>query len=384
MATTKHDLLIIGNIHSNPSAEAFLHKFLSIVCPLSKNVTLISGDLPSAFQNKVHWIRTRAKVDPNKPRTFASNLARLVDYNVNQLRICFTCFVLFTAHDLTVVVFLAPVPLVLILARITGKKILIYQAGSITKQTFENRRSFGRLLFAAGFAFLPNALAHRIVVESPASIEFQGLEKYRHKVSINPLYVDDTVFRCTVHLRNRANKVGYVSNLNKNKGADKFAHAIVKLKRYCIANGIKIIIGGDGPLLESIKEEVEANGMSQTAQFIGWVPQRDMPSLLNQLRLLVLPSESEGLPNILLESMVCGTPVLATSVGGIPDIIADGETGFMMKNNSPSCIAQNIQRALDHSNSEKIVDNARELMKQQFSYRAALKRYEKLLDSLNN
>jgi glycosyltransferase involved in cell wall biosynthesis len=84
----------------------------------------------------------------------------------------------------------------------------------------------------------------------------------------------------------------------------------------------------------------------------------------------------------MLEAMACGTPVLATPVGAIPDVIKDGETGFIMEDNSPECIARNIIRALNHPNLEQIAQNARALVEKEFTFEKAVERYREILDSL--
>ena len=80
--------------------------------------------------------------------------------------------------------------------------------------------------------------------------------------------------------------------------------------------------------------------------------------------------------------MACGTPVLATSVGGVPDLIKDGETGFIMEDNSPKCIAENVTRALKYPNLEDIVKNARKLIEKEYTYEAAVERYRRILGKL--
>ena len=80
--------------------------------------------------------------------------------------------------------------------------------------------------------------------------------------------------------------------------------------------------------------------------------------------------------------MACGTPVLATSVGSAPDLIKDGETGFIMKDNSPECIAENVTRALNYPDLDRIVKNARELVEREFAYDAAVERYRKILENV--
>ena len=82
--------------------------------------------------------------------------------------------------------------------------------------------------------------------------------------------------------------------------------------------------------------------LNNKVELTGWIPHDELPDYSNMLKLIVLPSYTEGLPNIMLEVMACGTPVLATPVGAIPDVINDGENRFLMENNSQECIAENV------------------------------------------
>ena len=129
-----------------------------------------------------------------------------------------------------------------------------------------------------------------------------------------------------------------------------------------------MLIGGDGPLKELIEASLQKGGVTARVDLPGWISHDDLPGYLNQLRLLVLPSYTEGLPNIMLEAMACGTPVLATPVGAIPDVIIDGKTGFIMENNSPECIAENVKRALDSPDLERIAEAGRRFVEENFTF----------------
>lgn len=88
------------------------------------------------------------------------------------------------------------------------------------------------------------------------------------------------------------------------------------------------------------------------------------------------------MPVVILEAMACGTPVLATPVGGVPDVIKDGKTGFIMEDNSPECIVRNAIRALNHPKLEEISRNAHALIEKDFTYAAVAERYRNILASL--
>ena len=77
--------------------------------------------------------------------------------------------------------------------------------------------------------------------------------------------------------------------------------------------------------------------------------------------------------------MACGTPVLATPVGAIPDVIADERTGFLLESTAPERIAQRITMILNYKELEKVADNAEGLIRQNFTRTAATERYDKML-----
>ena len=147
-------------------------------------------------------------------------------------------------------------------------------------------------------------------------------------------------------------------------------------------NDLEFLICGGGALFEAIKAELKNNGSCDKVTLTGWIPHEKLSESLNELKLLVLPSYTEGLPNLMLEAMACGTPVLATSVGAIPDVIKDGETGFIMDNNSPECIAKRVISVLECPYLNRIVKNARELVETEYTYEAAVERYRRVLKDL--
>ena len=230
-------------------------------------------------------------------------------------------------------------------------------------------------------AHINRSLSNCIILYSPKLVKEWNLEKYRDKISIaHKHFIDFDKFKIKKQFDERENLVGYIGRLSEEKGVLNFVKAVPEiLEGRC---EIRFLIGGDGQLREEIEKNISKENLNDKVKLVGWISHDELPDYLNELKLVVLPSYTEGLPNVMLEAMACGTPVLATPVGAIPDIIKDGETGFVMENNLPECIAENVERVLNYPKLDKVVKNARELVEKEFTYEVAVERYRKIFESI--
>jgi len=224
-------------------------------------------------------------------------------------------------------------------------------------------------------------LCSGIILYSPALISEWNLEPYRHKIRIaHEHFLDFNTFTVTTPLPDRPPLIGYIGRLSGEKGVQHFAEALPAILGD--REDLRVLIGGDGQLKDSIVATLQEEGLTARVALPGWISHDDLPNYLNQLRLLVLPSYTEGLPNIMLEAMACGTPVLATPVGAIPDVIIDGETGFIMENNSPECIAENVVRALASPDLEEIAEAGRRFVEENFTFENVVARWKEVLEEI--
>jgi glycosyltransferase involved in cell wall biosynthesis len=95
-----------------------------------------------------------------------------------------------------------------------------------------------------------------------------------------------------------------------------------------------------------------------------------------------MPSYDEGLPNLILEAMGCGTPVLASTAGGIPDLISHHNTGFVLESICPQEIAAAVLAALRCPSLPEISRNAMVHIEQNYTFAAARRRFRAILDEL--
>lgn len=133
-----------------------------------------------------------------------------------------------------------------------------------------------------------------------------------------------------------------VARLAREKGLDVLIDAA---DRVCRARpDARFIIVGDGPLAASLAARIRDTGLENTVRLAGF--HRDIPSTLSAADLFVLPSYMEGMPNAVLEAFAAGLPVVASAVGGLPEVIEHEKTGLLVPVKDPHALASAVTRLL--------------------------------------
>lgn len=135
----------------------------------------------------------------------------------------------------------------------------------------------------------------------------------------------------------------FVGNLVENKGPHVAIEAMVQLPEF------RLVIAGEGPQRQVLEALAQQHQVTDRVQFLGRVEQNQLARCYSAADILVLPSAREGWPNVLLESMACGTPVVATKVGGIPEIIQTPEAGRLMPERTAASLVQAVADLWQHA-----------------------------------
>ena len=141
------------------------------------------------------------------------------------------------------------------------------------------------------------------------------------------------------------------------------------------------VLAGQGSLREALEREVQTLGLGECVRFLGY--RNDVSRLLAALDIFVLPSLSEGLPLALLEAMAAGVPVVASRVGGIPEVIRDGNNGLLATPGDPGSFAEKLCVLLDRpAFAHTLGATARALVTDRFGLSAMADAYDALYRQL--
>lgn len=148
--------------------------------------------------------------------------------------------------------------------------------------------------------------------------------------------------------------VGIAGRLSPEKGAHDLIRAVRALAP--LPAGVRFLLFGDGPLRASLEQEIHESGLADQVMLAGF--HGDFPQLLPGLDLLVNPSHREEMPNVVLEAMAAGVPVLATAVGGVAEIAGPQQSVRLIPAGRPEQMAEALQPLLDDAGQRQVLGAA--------------------------
>jgi len=151
----------------------------------------------------------------------------------------------------------------------------------------------------------------------------------------------------------------------------------------CADPAAGVVMFGEGALRADLEQRIAELGLSGRVVLPGF--RTDLDSLIGGADVVVLPSYTEGLPNVALEASAAGVPVVATAVGGTPEAVADGVSGFLVPPGQPAAIANKVVELLrDPALRARFGAAGRDRMHEQFTFQAQAAAYFKLLNTLRS
>jgi len=173
--------------------------------------------------------------------------------------------------------------------------------------------------------------------------------------------------------------IGTVAHLSREKGLDHLIEAASLIPG--VQKRLRFVIVGTGDCLPGLKELAQKKGLAEVIQFAGF--HSNTYQYMKSFDIFALPSLSEGLSSAILEAMATSLPIVATEVGGIPELVKDGENGLLVAPADPSALARAIQRLADNpEESRRMGLRGRERMEEQFTLERKILETEQLCSTL--
>jgi glycosyltransferase involved in cell wall biosynthesis len=173
--------------------------------------------------------------------------------------------------------------------------------------------------------------------------------------------------------------VGAAGRLSPEKGFDVLVRAAERVVRRDPSVGF--VVFGEGACRARLQRQIHDAGLNGSFVLGGF--RRDLDRFLPFFDLLALPSYTEGMPNVVLEAFAAGVPVVATAVGGAPEVVEDGHSGFLVPAGDDAALADRIGAALETE--ERLRDmgmHGRQRVHDQFTFAVQTREYRRLFEEL--
>ena len=234
-----------------------------------------------------------------------------------------------------------------IITRFFGGQVFYWNCG----EPWKYKRSFARDFFEHTVYKLIHFL-----VTGTEGLKKKYAEHYKlplEKIKVMPNYIDVSSIKYQVlSIKNDLKKnlnissdtkvVLFVHRLSKRKGAYYLPEILKELKD----ENMVLLVVGDGPERKMIEVEASRQGLEAKIRFLGWLPQKDLAGYYAMADVFIMPSDEEGFPHVILESMVYGVPFVAFDVGGVKEIVPADALQYVVPSGDVKLFAEKTKELL--------------------------------------
>lgn len=328
----RKEIIVVTNpmIAANRSAEVTLSKFLRIIKPSVESIQVIGGNLSvESDLNDIRLISFPIVRHSNKLKRMFS----IIGIQLKMMRAVIRIGrkgqpIYFWIADKMILPYFA--------AKMKRMELNYFVYGNVEK---EGTRSKFTALSGKLIRYMASNSDY-VCMESPSvKNEWKGLVAKNKKII--HLYTD-VLEKPTFEHREHA--MGMVCRLTPGKHIVESIEAMQKIHKKYPEWKLEII--GSGKQQQECEELIKRLNAEKYVDLIGWVEHSDLQNYAQRWKFLLFPTDTEGMPNGLIEMMGCGIPAIASAVGGIADIIQDAENGFVLQNCTADTISEAIEKAI--------------------------------------
>lgn len=328
----KKEIIVVTNpmIAANRSAEVTLSKFLRVIKPSVESIQVIGGNLSvESDLNDIQLISFPIVRHPNKFKRMLSIIGVQLKMMGAIIRIGQKGQpAYFWIADKMILPYFA--------AKMKRMEVNYFIYGNVEKEGIQSRFT---ALSGKMIRYMASN-ADYVCMESPSvKSEWRGLKAKNEKII--HLYTD-VLEKPTFEHRQRV--IGMVCRLTPGKHIVESIEAMQEVHKKYPEWKLEII--GSGKQQQECEERIKRLNAEAYVDMLGWVEHSDLQKYTQKWKYLLFPTDTEGMPNGLIEMMGCGIPAIASAVGGIADIIQDSKNGFILRDCTADAISKGIEKAV--------------------------------------
>ncbi|MEY8359743.1 glycosyltransferase family 4 protein [Anaerotruncus colihominis] len=377
--TVQKAILISSFVPSNnASPVAVNYKMMRLCCEVFERTDFLTANFPAQALANLPAGRFRLT---NLVPDFSTNNALRAVWGYLRMQIAAIRHLRALRNEEPVVLFWLSGPMILpfLYCRLIGLYTVGFLYGNSRRKA--ERVTLANLLKAVLMEYIARH-ADAACVESPSVAKHWKLDYEREGLNTVHLYVEDAFFNAGLLYPERPPVIGICGRLVASKRILEAVRAFHSFRSYFPEYTLEII--GDGPLREECARLISFLGEQAHIKMLGWIDHEYLPNYYGRWRLFLNPTNYEGLPNALLEAMAAGVPPLASPVGGVSDIVREGETGWLLAENNSDAIGKRLVAVFSDISIMGHISEACKLEMTPYQYARTRDAFRYFIQALNN